>query len=138
MADAIDQAVPSGIEGLDDILRGGFPQNCLSLISGAPGTGKTTLAMQFLLQGASRGENCLYITLSETQREIEQIARSHGWNLSSISMKELVQSERSLSMSAQLTVFNPSEVELGETTEAMIEAVNRVKPQRIVLDSLSE
>lgn len=138
MVQGTDQIVPSGIDGLDDILRGGFPKNCLSLISGAPGTGKTTLAMQFLLDGASRGENCLYVTLSETQREIEQIARSHGWDLSGIHIKELVPSERSLSASAQLTVFTPSEVELGETTEAMISAINQVRPHRVVLDSLSE
>jgi circadian clock protein KaiC len=130
--------VPSGVEGLDDILRGGLPLHCLSLISGAPGTGKTTLAMQFLLQGAARGERCLYVTLSETQREIDLIARSHGWDLSGIHIKELVPSERNLSASSQLTVFTPSEVELGETTEAMIAVINEVRPQRVVLDSLSE
>jgi circadian clock protein KaiC len=138
MLETSDQVVPCGIEGLDDVLRGGFPQKCLSLISGAPGTGKTTLAMQFLLHGADKGERCLYVTLSETRREIELIARSHGWNLSSIHIKELVPSEHSLSSSAQLTVFTPSEVELGETTEAMIMAIREVRPHRVVLDSLSE
>jgi circadian clock protein KaiC len=138
MPEERDPLVPSGIEGLDDILRGGLPQYCLSLISGSPGTGKTTLAMQFLLHGASLGERCLYVTLSETQREIGKIARSHGWDLDGIHIKELIPSERSLSASAQLTVFAPSEVELGETTEAMIAAVDEVRPQRVVLDSLSE
>ncbi len=138
MPEQLDPLVPSGIEGLDDILRGGLPQYCLTLISGSPGTGKTTLAMQFLLHGAALGERCLYVTLSETQREISKIARSHGWDLGGIHIKELIPSERSLSASAQLTVFAPSEVELGETTEAMIAAVDEVRPQRVVLDSLSE
>jgi circadian clock protein KaiC len=130
--------VPSGIDGLDDILRGGFPQDCLFLITGAPGTGKTSLAMQFLLQGVERGERCLYVTLSESKAEIDKVALSHGWDLSKIEIVELIPSERNLSADAQLTVFNPSELELGETTEAMIAAVNRHRPQRLVLDSLSE
>jgi circadian clock protein KaiC len=130
--------VPSGIDGLDDILRGGFPQDCLFLITGAPGTGKTSLAMQFLLQGVEQGERCLYVTLSESKAEIDKVALSHGWDLSKIEIVELIPSERNLSADAQLTVFNPSELELGETTEAMIAAVNRHRPQRLVLDSLSE
>ncbi len=138
MTDDRDPVVPSGIEGLDDILRGGLPQNCLSLISGAPGTGKTTLAMQFLLHGVAQGERCLYVTLSETQREISKIARSHGWDLSRIHVKELIPTERNPSANAQLTVFNPSEIELGETTEAMIRVVDQIRPHRVVLDSLSE
>lgn len=138
MADVLDAVVPTGIPGLDDILRGGLPQNCLSLISGTPGTGKTTLAMQFLLHGLAQGERCLYVTLSESNAEIQKIARSHGWDLQELRIKELVSAERGLSVSAQLTVFNPSELELGETTEAMIAAVNEVRPQRVVLDSLSE
>ena len=138
MAEVFDEVVSTGISGLDDILKGGFPQNCLSLISGAPGTGKTTLAMQFLLQGLAQGERCLYVTLSESDPEIQKIARSHGWDLRQLRIKELVSSERSLSASAQLTVFNPSELELGETTEAMIAAVKEIRPQRVVLDSLSE
>jgi circadian clock protein KaiC len=138
MNDATLEMVPAGIEGLDDILKGGFPRNCLCMISGAPGAGKTTLAIQFLLHGAARGERCLYVTLSETRAEIEKVARSHGWDLASIRIKELAPSVRNLSTSAQLTVFNPSELELGETTEAMIEAVNEFRPHRVVLDSLSE
>jgi circadian clock protein KaiC len=138
MAEVSDVLVSTGIEGLDNILRGGFPQNCLSLVSGAPGTGKTTLAMQFLQQGMAQGERCLYVTLSETESEIQKVARSHGWDLRQLRIKELVPSERSLSASAQLTVFNPSELELGETTEAMIAVVNEVRPHRVVFDSLSE
>src|SRR5688572_5312792 len=138
MESAADVNAPSGISGLDDILRGGFPESCLYLVSGPPGTGKTSLAMQFLLEGAARGERCLYVTLSETRKEIEKVARSHGWDLAGIDSVELIPSENNLSSDAQLTVFNPSELELGETTEAMIEAVNRHRPQRLVIDSLSE
>ncbi|HET8697243.1 MAG TPA: ATPase domain-containing protein [Gammaproteobacteria bacterium] len=138
MSDSADIVVPSGIDGLDDILRGGYPQNCLYLITGQPGTGKTSLAIQFLLEGMRRGESCLYITLSETRRELEKVARSHGWDLSALRMTELIPSERNLSADAQLTVFNPSEMELGETTEALIAAVNEHRPQRLVIDSLSE
>src|SRR6187431_322341 len=138
MTDNLDQLSNSGVPGLDDILRGGYPSHCLHLISGTPGTGKTTLAMQFLLEGVKQGERSLYITLSETRREIEKVARSHGWDLSKLHVCELIPSEANLSADAQLTVFNPSELELGETTEAMLAAVDKHKPQRIVIDSLSE
>jgi circadian clock protein KaiC len=133
-----DRVLSTGIAGLDDILRGGFPQKCLYLITGQPGTGKTTLAMQFLLEGAKRGERCLYVTLSETKHEIDTVARSHDWDLSQIHITELIPSEGDLSVDAQLTVFNPSEIELGETTEALIAAVNEHRPHRVVIDSLSE
>ena len=138
MTDGADAVVPSGIEGLDDILRGGFPQHCLHLVTGAPGAGKTTLAMQFLMDGTQRGERCLYVTLSETRKEIEKVARSHGWDLSHVRITELIPSEKNLSADAQLTVFSPSEMELGETTEALIAAVMEHRPQRLVVDSLSE
>ena len=138
MTDDADAVAPSGMQGLDDILRGGLPQNCLYLVTGAPGTGKTTLAMQFLLAGVKQGERCLYVTLSETQKEIAKVARSHGWDLSQLQLTELIPSEHNLSADAQLTVFNPSEMELGETTEALIAAVTQHQPQRLVIDSLSE
>jgi circadian clock protein KaiC len=128
----------TGISGMDDILRGGFPRDCVYLVAGTPGTGKTTLALQFLLDGVRDGESCLYVTLSETRREIEKVARSHGWDLSGLNICELIPTEGNLSADAQLTVFNPSEFELGETTEAMIAEVQRCSPQRVVLDSLSE
>ena len=138
MTQSVEQVVSTGIEGLDDILRGGYPQACLHLVTGTPGTGKTTLAIQFLLNGVQRGERCLYVTLSETRKEIEKVARSHGWDLSRLSMAELIPSEHNLSAEAQLTVFNPSEMEFGETTEALITAVSEHRPQRLVIDSLSE
>ena len=128
MNDDEDEVSPSGVDGLDNMLRGGYPRNCLHLITGAPGTGKTTLAMQFLLEGVKQDERCLYITLSETKREIAKVARSHGWDLAQLRMTELIPSEANLSADAQLTVFNPSELELGETTEAMIVAVNEYDP----------
>jgi circadian clock protein KaiC len=138
-ADHVDlPALSTGVPGIDDILRGGFPPDCLYLITGTPGTGKTTLALQFLLEGVRQGESCLYVTLSESRREIFKVARSHGWDLSALRICELVPSERNLSADAQLTVFNPSELELGETTEAMIAEVNQYKPKRLVIDSLSE
>jgi circadian clock protein KaiC len=128
----------SGIAGLDDILRGGFSRDCLYLLTGSSGTGKTTLAIQFLLAGAARGERCLYVTLSETRAEMDRVALSHEWDLSGIERVELAPTENNLSASSQLTIFNPSELELGETTEALIAAANQYQPRRLVIDSLSE
>src|SRR5690349_22038161 len=135
---SVSSVAASGIAGLDDILRGGLPRDCLFLLTGTPGTGKTTLAMQFLLEGVKQGETCLYVTLSETRAEIQKVARSHGWDLAKIHIAELVPSEKKLSADSQLTVFNPSELELGETTEALIAAANKHRPQRLIIDSLSE
>lgn len=128
----------TGVEGLDDILSGGFPGNRLYLIEGDPGVGKTTLAMQFLLEGARRGESGLYITLSETRDEIENVARSHGWDLSPIHLFELSAIEEMIRGETESTFFHPSEVELNKTTGALIAEVERVKPTRVVFDSLSE
>src|SRR6187455_2134779 len=128
----------SGIPGLDNILRGGLPRDCMLLIAGTPGTGKTTLAIQFLLEGIERDETCLYVTLSETRDELERVATSHGWDLSRLHITELVPSERNLSADSLLTVFSPSELELGETTEALIAAANHHRPKRLVIDSLAE
>jgi len=108
------------------------------LVAGTPGTGKTTLAMQFLLEGVRNGEACQYVSLAETRAEIEKVAESHGWDLSRIEITELAPSEGRLSADSQLTVFSPSELELGETTEALLAAATVHKPQRLVIDSMSE
>jgi circadian clock protein KaiC len=133
-----DAVIPIGVAGLDDIVRGGLPDNCVYVITGTPGAGKTTLAMQFLLEGVRRHERSLYLTLSESRREVDKVARSHGWDLTGIEICELIPSEANLGTESQLTVFNPSEFELGETTQALIDAVERFKPRRLVVDSLSE
>jgi circadian clock protein KaiC len=137
-AEPESNSLPSGVAGLNDILRGGFPPHCVYLITGEPGSGTTTLAMQFLLAGVAAGEVSLYVTLSETATEIAAVARSHGRDLSGITICELLPSEENLSADQQLTVFNPSELELATTTAAMIAAVDAHRPRRVVIDSLSE
>jgi circadian clock protein KaiC len=126
LRDNTPSLLATGVDGLNDILRGGVPANCTYLISGTPGSGKTTLALQYLIEGARLGEPSLYVTLSESRREVELVARSHGWNLEGVTLFELIPTEINLSNDSQLTVFNPSEFELGETTQAMIAEVNRL------------
>ena len=128
----------TGILGLDEILCGGLIAQRLYLIDGNPGAGKTTLALQFLLEGVRAGEKCLYVTLSETRQELEAGASSHGWSLDGIEIIELIADEKELESDEQLTMLPPSEVELNETTRGIIEAVKRGEPRRMVLDSLSE
>jgi circadian clock protein KaiC len=128
----------SGVEGLDEILAGGLPRDCFFLIQGDPGSGKTTLALQFLLEGVRRGENGFYITLSETKKELERVARSHGWSLEGIPLLELSAIEKLLRPEAQTTVFHPSEVELNKVCELILEKAGQAKPVRVVFDSLSE
>lgn len=130
--------VKTGVSGLDDILGGGLPARRLYLIQGQPGSGKTTVALQFLLEGARVGEKVLYISLSETREEVEEVARSHGWSLDNVEIVELSAIEKQLSASAQNTLFRASEVELMETTKLLLEAVDKVKPSRCAFDSLSE
>jgi len=130
--------ISTGSEGLDDILGGGFDANRLYLYEGRPGTGKTTIALQFLLKGVSCGERVLYITLSETRRELEVVAKRHGWSLRGVDVFELVPPETTLDPGRELTVFHPAEVELSETTSLMFNEVERVNPSRVVIDSLSE
>ena len=128
----------TGVEGLDDILHGGLIAGRLYLIDGSPGAGKTTLALQFLRAGVALGERCLYVTLSESQEELEAGARSHGWSLDGIEILELTADERELETDAQLTMYQPADVELGETTQKILRGVESGRPARMVLDSLSE
>jgi circadian clock protein KaiC len=130
--------ISTGSEGLDDILGGGLDANRLYLYEGRPGTGKTTISLQFLLKGRSLGERVLYITLSETKRELEVVAERHGWSLAGIDVFELVPPETTLDPERELTVFHPAEVELSETTGLMFKEVERLDPARVVIDSLSE
>src|ERR1700691_1783807 len=133
-----NQRAKTGIPGLDEILCGGLIAQRLYLIDGNPGAGKTTLALQFLLEGIRTGEKCLYVTLSETRQELEAGAQSHGWSLEGSEIIELIGAEKELESDEQLTMLPPSEVELNETTRGIIEAVKRGEPRRMVLDSLSE
>lgn len=128
----------TGIVGLDDILGGGFTAHRLYLIEGMPGSGKTTLAFQFLMEGARRGEPVLYVTLSETEAEIREVAASHGWALAGVTIREMVPTEESLLPNEQYRMFHPSEVELGETTKKILDDVHAIRPARAVFDSLSE
>jgi circadian clock protein KaiC len=127
----------TGIEGLDRLLLGGLTPNRMYLVEGRPGTGKTTMAMQFLLAGRARGERCLYVALSETVAEIGAVAASHEWSLEGIELFELLAAQ-SAAAEDQYTLYHPAEVELGDTVRALLDVVQRVKPSRIVLDSLSE
>lgn len=127
-----------GIEGLDEILQGGLPANRFYLVQGDPGVGKTTMALQFLLEGIRRGEKSLYITLSETKDELMAVAESHSWDLDQIEIFELSAVEQQLIHDAQNTLFHPVEVELTQTVDLLLKEVERQNPTRIVFDSLSE
>ncbi|QQN63047.1 AAA family ATPase [Bradyrhizobium diazoefficiens] len=130
--------ISTGSDGLDDILGGGLDANRMYLYEGRPGTGKTTIALQFLLRGAREGERVLYISLSETKRELSVVARRHGWSLDGVDIFELVPPETTLDPDRELTVFHPAEMELSETTNLIFKEVERINPTRVVLDSLSE
>jgi circadian clock protein KaiC len=132
------ERVSTGIAGLDDILCGGLDAERLYLVEGEPGTGKTTLALQFLLEGARRGERGLYVTLSESERELRLVAKRHGWSLDDISIFELVPPEAALDPEKELTLFHPAELELSETSKMIFDRVAAVEPSRVVFDSLSE
>jgi circadian clock protein KaiC len=128
----------TGIAGLDHILAGGFPRRRLYLVRGRPGTGKTTLGLQFLLEGIASGESGLYITLSETREELELVARSHGWSLDRIQLVDLSAVEQQLKPESQTTLLHPSEMELARTTRVLQSVIEEQRPDRIVFDSLAE
>src|SRR5581483_4360885 len=107
--------VGTGVPGLDEVLGGGLPGGRMYLVNGDPGTGKTTLALQFLMEGDRHGETSVYVTLSETEAELREIARSHGWNLGNVTIVDLQSAEESLSADSQYTLFHPADVELSET-----------------------
>ena len=128
----------SGVPGLDIILNGGLIAERLYLVDGNPGAGKTTLALQFLMEGARAGARCMYVTLSETGRELQAAAASHGWSLDGVEIFELIVDESALQQDAQLTMLHASEIDLGEMTRKLVEELDRLQPARLVLDSLSE
>lgn len=130
--------VQTGIDGLDDVLGGGLIPNRLYLLEGDPGSGKTTLSLQFLLEGVKRGETCLFVTLSESEEELRASAISHGWDIDGIRVLEIMASQESLMPDARYTMFHPSEVELSETIREVLNEAERLKPTRLVFDSLSE
>ncbi|MBZ9775511.1 ATPase domain-containing protein [Mesorhizobium sp. CO1-1-8] len=135
-----DDASPitSGVKGLDHILRGGYAKYRSHLIEGRPGSGKTTLGLQFLINGAQNAERCLYITLSESKRELLSVAHRHGMSLDGVDILELVPPELSLDPSQRQTLVHSSDLELGETVQSALDAIGRLKPDRVVFDSLSE
>ncbi|HSX63576.1 MAG TPA: ATPase domain-containing protein [Pseudoxanthomonas sp.] len=133
-----DSRISSGNAGLDNILGGGLDPDRMYLYEGRPGTGKTTLALEFLLDGVRRGERVLYISLSETERELQLVASRHGWDLTGVEIFELVPPETTLDPAQEITVLHPVEVELGETTRLILDRVSQLNPSRVVIDSLSE
>lgn len=130
--------VKTGISEMDDVMGGGLTPSRVYLLHGTPGAGKTTLAMQFLMEGVRNGEKVLYVTLSETRAELLASARSHGWNLDGMDIFELVAQESDLQLDNQYTMYEPAEVQMGETTRMIIERISQTRPSRCVVDSLSE
>ena len=129
--------ISTRISGLDEVLCGGLTADRLYLVEGTPGTGKTTISLQFLLDGVARGERCLYVTLSETSVELRAAAATHGWSLEGMDVYELV-NELGLDPESEQSILHPSEIELGETVKEVMERVHELKPARVVFDSLSE
>ncbi len=128
----------TGIPGLDAVLSGGLTRDRLYLVEGEPGTGKTTLAMQFLNDGARRGETVVYVTLAETSIELKAVAASHGWDMQRVHLHEIIPGESILSADEHYTMFHPAEVEMGSTTQQILDVIEKLKPSRVVIDSLSE
>ncbi|WP_438021817.1 ATPase domain-containing protein [Sorangium sp. So ce233] len=131
-----ERQAASGIEGLDSILHGGFPREEMHLVQGASGTGKTTLALQFLISGAEAGESALYITLAQTRRGLEAIARSHGWSLEGVTVHDLSPGDLAEDLGPEQTVLRTADVELGELTRRLRQVIEQTQPRRVVFDSI--
>ncbi|MXS19256.1 ATPase domain-containing protein [Pseudomonas oryzihabitans] len=138
MSSPSQSIIATGNAGLDQVLRGGLPKDRLYLLEGTPGSGKTTLGLQFLFEGVRRGESVLYITLSETSEELQSVAESHGWSLEGMHLFELSAADAVLGGAQEQTILHPWESELGDTIELIQTRVNELKPSRLVFDSLSE
>jgi circadian clock protein KaiC len=134
--EAADRILKTGVPGLDPVVAGGLERDRLYLIEGTPGSGKTTLAMQFLMEGVRQGERCLYITLSETEEELRASAASHGWALDGILIVEVTPLESDPEQ--QQGLIHPSEMELGQTVRMIIDTVEAYRPARLVIDALTE
>lgn len=135
---ATSDLLRTGIAGLDEVLHGGLPRGRVILIEGHPGSGKTTLGLQFLMEGVARGERCLHVTLGESLEELREVAAGHGWSLDGIETVELTAEQTTLNPATSYTVFEPAEVELDDTLGQVLAAVERAAPDRVVIDSLSE
>jgi circadian clock protein KaiC len=133
-----ETGISTGVREFDDILAGGYTRSRVHLIEGRPGSGKTTLALQFLMAARERGENTLYVTLSEGRDELLASAATHGWSLDGIELYELVPPELSLDPSREQSVVYSSDLELGETVKLVMDCVERVEPDCVVFDSLSD
>jgi circadian clock protein KaiC len=134
----VQDRLTTGIPGLDNVLAGGLPSGHIFLVEGEPGTGKTTLGLQFLMAGARAGERVLYITLSESAHELKVVAKSHNWSLDGISLFEYVPNESSLDPDDQYTAFHPSEIEFQDTIGTILKEIEENDPRRLVIDSLSD
>ena len=134
----VTSRVRTGCPGLDDVLGGGLPEGHFYLLEGEPGAGKTTLALQFVLEGVKNGETVLYVTMSESRRDLMTVARSHRFRLDDINIFELMPDQEDLRPEGQYTVFHPAEVELNDRTQTILNEVGRRKPARLVVDALSE
>jgi circadian clock protein KaiC len=134
----VTDVAPTGIEGLDTLLHGGLPRHHMYLLQGEAGTGKTTVGMQFLIEGVRAGETSLFIALAETREDLLEVAASHGWSLEGVDIYEVTTAEAAERLSGTQTIFPTSEVELSEVTDEIIEKLQETRPQRVLFDAVSE